>query len=205
MMFGYPFTTMRLRVNLSRRPFVNHRLLWTGVIAVAIVCLVGVLWIGSEKARVRADAERIRQTIRQQEQAVEEERLEQERLKQEQKQTPLTEQQTVELEAAHQLIARKAFYWNKLIGDIEGYVPNDVRIQSIKMDAMVDEATGAMALVEVKALGRAAAQVTEMMGRLDESKGMFIVDQATQDPTADSGEIPFTLKMKYWPSREAAR
>lgn len=196
---------MRLYLNLSRRAFTNHRLFWIAFGVIFVGCLWSFLWIGSERARVSVKADELGKRIKEQAVAVEHRRQEQERLNREQQQTVLTEQQTLELTAAHQLIARKGFYWNKMISDLEEYVPKEAKIHSIRVEEVIDAAEGARATVEVKALGKTSAQLTEMMQKLGESKGMFTVGQTSQDATTDEGEVPFMLKLTYVPSGGGAR
>ncbi len=111
-------------------------------------------------------------------------------------QVVISEPDAIQLANARQLIARKAFKWNRLIGDIEGYVPNDTRILSIEVKDIV--ARGSLAAsVQIKAAGRNSGQMTEMMEKLEKSGGLFSVVQANQEATDDSGLIPFTLNLNY--------
>ncbi|HLG15885.1 MAG TPA: hypothetical protein VJH03_15470 [Blastocatellia bacterium] len=194
---------MRLHLNLSRRAFTNHRLFWLGLGVTFAACGFLILWVGSEKARVIAKADELNRRIKDQATAVEQRRREQERLASEQQQTVLTGQQALELTAAHQLLARKGFFWNRMISDLEEYVPKHAKIHSIKVEEVLDAAEGAVATVELKALGKGPAQLTEMMQRLDESKGLFVVGQASQEAITDEGEVPFLLRLTYVPSKGA--
>jgi hypothetical protein len=196
---------MRTYVNLSRRPFTNHRLLWIGLVAVYFIAFWLFLWMTAEKGRVLAKQTEVKQRIDGQKAAAEAAILEQERRKREQQKIVLTEQQSMQLASARQLLQRKVFSWNKMIGDIEEYVPKNTRILSIKVEEIVNTADEVMAKIQVKALGTATDELTAMMSNLEKSGGRFIVGETGQDPTAESGETPFTLDLIYKPSKGEAR
>jgi hypothetical protein len=113
----------------------------------------------------------------------------------------ISEPDAVQLAAARQLIERKNFSWDRIISDIEGYVPNDTRILSIKVGEVAASPEGVYATVEVKALGKTPAELTEMMTKMDASGGLFERRQASQEQATDSGEVPFTLVLAYRASR----
>lgn len=153
----------------------------------------------TEKSRVLAKQNEIIQRMEGQKQAVEEARLEEERRKQLQQKTVLTEQQAIQLASARQLINKKLFSWNRMIGDIEEYVPKKTRIMSIRVDEIGGAGQEVVASIRVKALGVTPAEMTEMMTNLEKSGGRFIVGETGQDATVESGETPFTLNLIYKP------
>ncbi|HXG65651.1 MAG TPA: hypothetical protein VNO70_11125 [Blastocatellia bacterium] len=196
---------MRLQVNLSNRPFTNHRLFWAGV---AIVFLLGLylwLWVSAEKANVMAQAERIQNSLDAQKSQVEQIREEMARRKQEDERVVLTEEDTSQLAAARQLILRKSFSWNRLISDIERFVPQNVRVASIRLQGVADESQGPLVMVEIEALGKTAAQMTEMLTSLEKSGGLFTTDQAEQGAVDEANEVPFKLSLTYRPGRGGAQ
>jgi hypothetical protein len=196
---------MRTYLNLSSRPFVNHRLFWIGVVAVFFISLWLLLWISTEKSLVSAQVDRLNRRISEQEQLLNQEELERQKRSQSQQQVPVDDQQRMQLAAARQLILSKAFSWNRLVGEIETYVPKDARILSIKVDEAASGQQIANATVEIKALGKTAAQMTEMMDALEKSGGLFAVLQSGQEATTESGEVPFSLDLVYSPSRGNAQ
>ena len=163
------------------------------------------LWMAAEKNRVIARADNVKQRIEGQKKLAEDAKLEQERRKNEAKKIVITEQQTTELAAARQLIQRKVFSWNKMIGDIEEYVPKNTRIMSIKVDEIINTSEDALARVQVKAIGTTPAELTEMMANLEKSGGLFTVREPGQEATTETGETPFTLNLIYRPSRGGAQ
>ena len=192
---------MRTYINLSRRPFTNHRLFWIAVITVYFTAFWLFLWMLSEKSSVVAKQAEITQRIEAQKEAAAEAAREQERRKLEQTRIVLSEQQAMQLAAARQLIQRKAFSWNRMIGDIEDYVPNKTRIMSIKVEEIVNTSEDVTAKVQVKALGTSPDELTSMMTNLEKSNGLFFVGETGQEAPAESGETPFTLNLIYKPLR----
>jgi len=163
------------------------------------------LWMTAEKGRVLAKQTELTQRIEGQKQAAKDAADEQERRKREQQKIVLTEQQAMQLASARRLIQRKVFSWNRMIGDIEEYVPKNTRIMSIKVAEIVNTADEVMARVEVKALGTTPDEMTAMMSNLEKSGGLFIVGETGQEAPTDTGETPFTLNLIYKPSRGDAR
>lgn len=192
---------MRTRLNLSTRPFTNHRLFWIALIVVYFTSLWLMLWFINEKASVIARADDVKRRIDSQKQLVLDTTAEQERRKKEQVRVVVTEQQQVELAAARQLIGRKVFSWNKMIGDIEEYVPKNTRIISIKVEEIANTTEQAMAGIQVKAIGTTPSEMTEMMLNLEKSSGLFTVGETGQEVTTENGETPFTLNLIYRPRR----
>lgn len=196
---------MRTHINLSRQPFTNHRLLWIVLVAVYFIAFWLFLWMTDEKRVVIAKQIEVTQRIEGQKAAVAAAIEEQERRKREQQKIVLTEQQAMQLASARQLIQRKVFSWNKMIGDIEEYVPKNARIMSIKVEEIVNTTDEVMARVQVKALGTTPDELTAMMGNLEKSGGLFIVGETGQEAPAESGETPFTINLVYKPSRGGAQ
>src|SRR4030095_5217966 len=153
---------MRTQINLSSQPFTNRRVLWMVLALAYLTSFWLFLWIGTEKDRVLAKENQIKLRIDDQRQAANEAILEQERRKKSEVKIVATEQQALQLAAARQLIQRKAFSWNRLISEIEDYVPKNTRIISIKIEEISNEANQAIASVQVKALGQTPGEMTEM-------------------------------------------
>ena len=193
--------SMRTSLNLSSRPFANHRLFWIAIALIFFFSLWLGLWVNSEKSRVSAKADETAGMVKAQEGKVEEYKKELERRSKANERIPLNEQDAVELASARQLIANKAFSWNKLIADIERFVPNHAKVVSIQVSGASTESGSLAAQVEIKAIGQTSAQLTEMMESLEKSGGLFEVRSFGQEAIADSGEVPFALRVTYLPNR----
>ena len=192
---------MRTTLNLSSRPFANHRLIWIAIAVVFFVSLWMALWVNSEKGRVRAKADEVAGLVKDQEGKVADYTKELERRRKAEEQIALNEEDAIQLASARQLIASKAFYWNKLISDIELFVPKKAKVVSIQVAGASTENGSVAAQVEIKALGQTSAQLTEMMEALEKSGGLFEVRSFGQDAVVESGETPFTLRVTYVQSR----
>jgi hypothetical protein len=58
-----------------------------------------------------------------------------------------------------------------------------------------------VAQVEIKAVGQASGQLTEMMESMEKSNGLFEIRSFSQEAALETGEIPFVLRVSYMPSR----
>lgn len=160
-----------------------------------------VLWFANEKGSMVVRADDLKRRIDSQKQLVKEATDDLERRKKEQVKVVVTEPQAIELAAARQLIQRKVFSWNRMLSDIEEYVPKNTRIVSIKVEEIANTTDEAMARVQVKAIGTTAIEMTEMMVSLEKSGGLFEVGETGQEATTENGETPFTLNLTYRPRR----
>jgi hypothetical protein len=179
--------------------------LWIVLVAIYLTGFWLFLWIATEKDRVLAKQTELKLQIEGQRQSAIDAKLEQERRSQSEQKIVATEQQAVQLAGARQLIQLKTFSWNRMIGEIEGFIPNKTRIMSIKVEEIANEGDQLLAAVQVKALGTTPAEMTEMMIALEKSGGLFTVGETGQDATVESGETPFTLNLIYKPSRGNTR
>ena len=196
--------TMRTTLNLSSQPFTNRRLFWLSLMAIFALSFGFALWIASQQAQVAVQIDELNRQKTQIEKNVKDLQEKANATTQEVPQTVLTEQQIYELASARMLLSKKGFSWNRLLSDIEGHVPQNVRLVSIKIEegSAVKQEGGAA--IEVKAMGRQVGQMTEMMHSLEKSGGVFALDQAIQDAVTESNEVPFTLKVIYRPVRGGA-
>ena len=162
------------------------------------------LWATSEQARVEAQVLDLERQIAQKSNSIKKLQEKKSETTVEIPQTVLNEQQIYELASARMLVSRKGFSWNRLLSDIESHVPQDVRLISIKIEEGSAVKQEGAAAIEVKAMGKQAGQMTEMMQSLEKSGGVFDLDQAIQDAVTESNEVPFTLKVLYRPTRGGA-
>jgi hypothetical protein len=193
--------TMRINLNLSRQPFTNRRIFWTGIAILFLASLWLWLSIVADKSFVSARADELDRRIKEQEAQVATLRAEQESKQKVVAPVILTEQDQIQLVSARQIVSRKAFSWNRLISNIESYVPNDARVLSIGVSEVVTADDAIYAAVQIKALGQSPAHMTEMMANLEKSGGLFSIRQSSQDAADDGGLIPFTLDLTYRSSR----
>lgn len=197
--------TMRNSLNLSSRPFHNHRLLWIAILATFLVSFWMLVWAATEKDVAHAKADRVAARIKSQQDDVKRIIDEREKRAREQQPPDVKEQDRLELAAARQLIARRAFNWDRMITEMERYVPKQARITGMKIEQVTALGQSLSATVEVKAIGMSTGQMTEMMEAFERSGGLFAVRQTTQDAPDEAGGVPFTINLVYSPSRGAAQ
>lgn len=200
------FNVMRTQLNLSSKPFYNHRLFWIGIAAVFFVSLWLFLWMDAERSRVSAQTVEIQSeadSLRKRNDAAAQARQE---ARQQLPVTVLDESQLRQLAGARSLISQKSFSWNRLLGDLEGFVPKQARITGVRVTEIVEQEDGVAASIELRAAGKGYAEMNEMMARIEESAGLFkLAGTATQNTQDETGETPFTLNLIYSPARGAAR
>jgi hypothetical protein len=180
-----------LRTNLSTRPFYNERLVRVvlGVITLVALGLTGynvvrIVALQSQGAdargqaeaatreadRLRAEAQRIRQTInREQLEAV----------------------QTAAREA-NQLIDRRAFSWTELFNRFENTLPADVRIAAVTPQI---DATGRM-LVAVSVVSRRVEDLDEFIDALEKT-GAFSGVLSRQEEAQEDGTLRSIIQGYY--------
>ena len=176
--------------------------------AIALVFFISLwllLWITTEKYEVSAKADRINLTIKDLQGQVEIAKQERERREREQKPPDVTYQDRIELASARQLLERKSFSWNRVMGEIEHYIPKDARVFGLKIDEIANLGRDDVANIEIKMIGKSPAQMTEMMEMIEKSGGLFAIRQSSQDAPDESGAVPFTLALIYSPYRGAAQ
>jgi hypothetical protein len=193
---------MQLKLNLASRPFTNHRLFWVGIAILLVAGVWGGMWLKSEKeAAVRATAafeknlERTQDEFRRRKE-------EEERLRREEQNAALSLEEKRELAAARLIIYQKSFSMDRVLNELESYVPEDTRIVGIKVGGVNAHPDEKSAKVEVSAVGKTAAQLTEMMSRFEKSPGPFLIDQANQGQPTDTGEIPFAITLTFKPKEQ---
>jgi Tfp pilus assembly protein PilN len=188
-----------MQVNLARQPFANRKLFWIAIWAIFFLSLSLGLWAFSEKTTASTEIKRLSSAVSDRERQVQQLKEEAEKRGQQAPSVQLTERDAYELAAARRLIAHKAFPWTKLINDIDERVPKNVRVLAIKVNETTDETGAVIGLVEVKAIGKTANEMTEMMTAFDSSGGLFFRGQSSQDQALDSNEVPFTINLIYRP------
>src|SRR5260370_8899021 len=93
----------------------------------------------------------------------------------------------------------KCWGWDKMGGDLERFVPRNAKVVSIKVNGIARDQERVTASLELSAIGKSPAELTEMMTELGKSEGLFEVGEANQGEMTDTGETPFTLEVQYHP------
>jgi hypothetical protein len=196
---------MKPLVNLASAPFRNRRLFWLAILALlAVPSWFGLEAIGT-KARLESEKGMYDLRIADLEK----------RLKKVEKPATtnvnISQDQNLQLYAASELIARRAFSWSALLNDIERNLPPTVRVLQIGVTQIQpDERDGTVggdksaATLSMSVIGKSESDVTTMINRFFESN-RFKVSPLSKKAIEGMEDIEFELKVEYFPPEQALR
>ncbi|HEV2666051.1 MAG TPA: hypothetical protein VG324_14120 [Blastocatellia bacterium] len=188
---------MRPVANLSSQPFRNRRLFWLAILLLFVVPAYFGLGAIGDLARRQAELDELNAEVQRLEGAV----------KPADKPAPanaaITADRNLQLVAASELIARRAFSWSQLLDDIERNLPAGVRVFRIVVARIQPNERGAAggenesaAILTMSVVGKSGAEVTTMINKFHESR-RFKVSPLSQKPVEGTEEIEFDLKVEY--------
>jgi Tfp pilus assembly protein PilN len=104
------------------------------------------------------------------------------------------------LVAAHQLIDRKTFSWSRLLADLEGALPESVRVSSIAVRGVTTQGNQTVANLDLAVFSKTPNAVLEMIAAMDH-EGIFHADLQTQNLQKGRAEggTEYELKVVYKP------
>ncbi|HEY6330013.1 MAG TPA: hypothetical protein VI756_11800 [Blastocatellia bacterium] len=191
-------------VNLSSRPFTNHRLFWAALAIIWTGCALFAWSINQDRAMQLGEIGRSDAAIKLSKLKADQIQKEKDERALEEAKIYITYPEQVQLAAARQLIRRRVFSWDKMISDLEENVPKQSKILAVKLDGIDFGADGNIAKLTINATGSETGELTEMMGSFEKSNGLFTVGEVSQGQMADTGQIPFTLAVEYRPAAKRA-
>lgn len=174
---------MNVNLNLASRPFNNRILPWILTVAILFVSLIGLfivvqLTTSLRKQTALAETEVIKLKQEEQELLVKADEL---------KKSFTTEQQQ-SLKAAHQLIDRKNFSWSRLLSDLEGSLPNDVRVTRISVRDVGNEGSQTIADLDLVVFSKSSETVIDMIKSINK-EGVFYATLVNQNLVKGRGEV----------------
>ena len=174
---------MNVNLNLASRPFNNRILPWILTVAILFVSLIGLfivvqLTTSLGKQTALAETEVIKLKQEEQELLVKADEL---------KKSFTTEQQQ-SLKAAHQLIDRKNFSWSRLLSDLEGSLPNDVRVTRISVRDVGNEGSQTIADLDLVVFSKSSEIVIDMIKSINK-EGVFYATLVNQNLVKGRGEV----------------
>ncbi|HEU0184297.1 MAG TPA: hypothetical protein VFS27_03230 [Blastocatellia bacterium] len=187
---------MRPLVNLSRRPFRNRRLFWLAILLLFVIpAYFGVAAIGiiarrqAELDALTAEIQKLQGGIIPVDKSAS-------------ANVTISTDRNLQLVAASELIARRAFSWSRLLDDIERNLPGGVRVlrvavaqvQPNERDGVGENENSASLVMTV--IGKSGADVTAMINKFHESR-RFRVAPASKKAVDGTEEIEFELKVEY--------
>ncbi|MGH9752913.1 MAG: hypothetical protein ACREA2_09025 [Blastocatellia bacterium] len=188
---------MKPLVNLSSQPFRNRRWFWLAILLLfAIPSYFGLDAIGAlaqrqaELEAIDAEIQSLRGALKMVEKPAS-------------ANVTISAGQNLQLVAASELIARRAFSWSQLLDDIERNLPASVRvlrvavaqIQPNERDGGAGENENA-ATLNMTVIGKSDNDVTTMINKFHESR-RFKVSPISRKVVEGTEEIEFDLKVEY--------
>lgn len=196
---------MRPLVNLSSQPFRNRRLFWLAILLLFVVpSYFGLDAIGALAVRqaeldaLDAEIQRLQGSLKTVEKPAS-------------ANVTISADRNLQLVAASELIARRAFSWSLLLDDIERNLPpgvrvtrvEDVQIQPNERDGAAGENENAVTL-GMTVIGKSGGEVTTMINKFHESR-RFKVFPVSKKAVEGTEEIEFDLKVEYLAPTPAPR
>ncbi|HEY7183373.1 MAG TPA: hypothetical protein VIC84_18210 [Blastocatellia bacterium] len=187
---------MRPLVNLSSRPFLNRRLFWLTVILLFVVpSYFGIDALGV-LGRRQAELKRLDSEIQSLQGAIKPAD------KTGAANATISADRNLQLVAASELIARRAFSWSQLLDDIERNLPAGVRVLRVAVaQIQPNERNGAGenvsgATLNMTVIGKSGADVTAMISKFQESR-RFKVGLVSKKAVEGTEEVEFEFKVEY--------
>jgi hypothetical protein len=174
---------VNVNLNLASRPFNNRILPWLLTVAILFVSLIGlitVVQLTTSLKKQTALAETEANKLKQEEQEL---MARAETLK-----NSFTTEQQQSLKAAHQLIDRKNFSWSRLLSDLEGSLPNDVRVTRISVRDVVNEGSQTIADLDLVVFSKSSETVIAMIKAINK-EGVFYATLVNQNLVKGRGEV----------------
>ena len=196
---------MRPLVNLSNQPFRNRRLFWLAILLLFVVPAYFGLGAIGDLARRQSEIDALDAEIQRLEGGVKASD------KPASANVTISADRNLQLVAASELIARRAFSWSQLLDDMERNLPGGVRVLRVAVAqikpnerdaAGVENESAATLLMNV--IGKSSADVTTMINKFQESR-RFKVSPVSAKPVEGTEEIEFDLKVEYLARTAAPR
>jgi Tfp pilus assembly protein PilN len=181
------------RLNLASDPFRNRTLPWTIAAVVSAVSLVALVYVLSEYRRVNAESAGSERQVA----AMRDQRKDLERQAEEIRQTiPAEQRQT--LDAAHALVSRKGFSWSQLFSDLEGLLPQSVRVSRINVREVAQVGDQTRADLDLTVVGRAPTDVTGMITEMSRAGNFSAVPVSEKQESGRGGAgYEWVLRVSY--------
>lgn len=186
---------MSNRLNLASKPFTNRALPWVVTVVLVFFSFVALVFIArsTSEANARADTvQRELSSLNQQLQAIQKDA--------ELVTNALTREEIQSLKSAHSLVDRKRFSWSRLFADLEGVLPQQVRVSRIAVRQVTMQGGRTIAELELTVIATSPTLVTDMMAQMDQ-EGIFLAELSVQNLQKGKGEAgsEYELKVQYTP------
>src|SRR6185503_6043931 len=102
-------------------------------------------------------------------------------------QNSLTPDQQLALPAAHALVDRKGFSWSRLLADLEGSLPNNIKVSRIAVREVNRQANQTVAQLDLAVFTQNPSTLSEWIGHLHQ-EGTFEAELRNQQLQKGRGE-----------------
>jgi len=186
---------VNVNLNLASKPFNNRALPWiltVAILFVSLVALIVVIQLTTSTRRQAAIAQAEVNKLKQEEQLL---LARADAVKQ-----SLTANQQQTLQAAHQLVDRKSFSWSRLLADLEGALPDNVRVSRIAVRGVSTQGGQTVADLELAVFSKNPTTIVDMIKSMDHD-GVFHADLVSQNLQKGRGEggTEYELSVIYRP------
>ena len=173
---------MNNSLNLASKPFSNRIVPWALATVVLFISLIGLLVVVQLTTSARKDADRAQAEIN------ELKKHEQELLNTaRQVESSFSADQQQALPAAHLLIDRKAFLWSRLLADLEGSLPNNVKVTRIAVRDVNKQGDQTIAQLDLSVFTKDSSTISDMIGAMHQ-EGIFEAEIRNQTLQKGRGE-----------------
>ena len=173
---------MNNSLNLASKPFSNRILPWALTAIILFVSFIGLILVVQLTRTANKEADRAQlemNALKQKEQAL----LEAAKTVK----ASYSGDQQQALPAAHQLVDRKKFSWSGLLAELEGSLPNNVKVSRISVENVTKEGDQTVAQLELAVFAENSSTITEMISAMHQ-QGIFYLVLRQQDLQKGRGE-----------------
>ena len=173
---------MNNSLNLASKPFSNRIVPWALAAVVLFISLIGLLVVVQLTTDARKEADRAQAEIN------ELKKHEQELLNTaRQVESSFSADQQLALPAAHLLIDRKAFLWSRLLADLEGSLPNNVKVTRIAVRDVNKQGDQTIAQLDLSVFTKESSTISDMINAMHQ-EGIFEAEIRNQTLQKGRGE-----------------
>lgn len=186
---------MTNRLNLASKPFTNRALPWAVTVIVVFFTLFALAFITRSTAEANARGAAVQREITDLNQQQILLKKEAEKVKE-----SLTLEQQLSLRSAHELVDRKRFSWSRLFADLEGVLPQSVRVARIAVRQIQSQGDRTVANLELTVIAKSPTAVTDMIAVMDKG-GIFQAELRNVNLQKGRGESgsEYELNLLYSP------
>jgi len=182
-------------LNLASKPFSNRLLPWMLTAVILFVSLVGLIIVIQLTTSINREVASKTASVNEMKQ---EEQLLMTKGEELKRQFTTDKQQA--LQSAHQLVDRKGFSWSRLFVDLEGSLPDNVRVSRIAVRDITRQGDQTVADLDLVVFSKTSPNVIDMISEMNKN-GIFHAELVNQNLQKGRGEggTEFELVVIYRP------